>query len=179
MTKAYRTVSTEALQVIAGIYPLDLALKECYLKAREPPDARSSAFKERVRNQLLAEWQERWNQTDVGRRVWQYIPDVRERLDLFEFRPNYYVTQFLIGHGQFNAFLHRIGKKESDFCAACGLYDDVRHAYRDCRRRGPISPELQLEIEAIFIAEPHRVLTLYAERLMEISKFILRNRREV
>lgn len=161
MTKGHRTVSIEALQVIAGVYPLDLAIKENYLMAKEPPGARSSEFKDRVHSQLLNERQERWNASDVGRRVWRYIPDIPARMNLIKFPPNYYVTHFLIGHGQFKkcAFLHKIGKKDSEFCSSCGVYDDVRHAFRDCRKRGPISPELQLEIENIFLAEPHEVLT--------------------
>lgn len=42
MTKDYRTVSTEAMQVIAGVLPLGLALKERYLIEKESPAARTS-----------------------------------------------------------------------------------------------------------------------------------------
>lgn len=66
---------------------------------------------------------------------------------------NYFLTQFLSGHGYFQAYLHKIGKASSPNCRYCGPYrDDASHTFFSCERwieertdleadTGPINPE--------------------------------------
>ena len=46
----------------------------------------------------------------------------------------YEMTQVLTGHGCFQSFLHRIGKKASPICAMCesGQEDDAEHTVYRC-----------------------------------------------
>lgn len=107
-----------------------------------------------MREMILTEWQARWDASQKGRTTYRYLPDIRARLALIEFNPNYYVTQFLTGHGHFKAYLcGKIHKKPSEFCEPCGKYDSVQHAFRDCL----LSLDLQAEIENLFTMEPSRL----------------------
>lgn len=46
---------------------------------------------------------------------------------------NYYITQMLTGHGSFEHFLYKIGKRETAGCFHCPAYDDtVDHTLGEC-----------------------------------------------
>lgn len=45
---------------------------------------------------------------------------------------NHYVAQFLTGHGNFNAYLKRFGKRESELCDVCGVCETPEHVVYDC-----------------------------------------------
>lgn len=61
LTAAYRTASTEALQVIAGVPPLDLEISRHarILRAKTPPPAERDLVLSLADNDLLDAWQER------------------------------------------------------------------------------------------------------------------------
>lgn len=46
---------------------------------------------------------------------------------------NFYLCQFLTGHGYFRAYLHKMGKIRSPQCLYCGAdRDDAYHSFFDC-----------------------------------------------
>ena len=70
MCAAYRTVSTEAVGVIADIAPIDLQMEERAATYKKDK-------KEKARNATLENWQERWDTlTDVAQWTKRLIPDV-------------------------------------------------------------------------------------------------------
>ncbi|KAL0278094.1 UNVERIFIED_CONTAM: hypothetical protein PYX00_000003 [Menopon gallinae] len=116
ITKAFRTVSTEALQVVAGAMPMDILLRQreaLYHHRRgegNPTDTEKS-----IRERFTAEWQQRWTSTPKGRHT-------------FLLWPNAYT-----GHGRFNAKLHEHGIVGDSTCAICGCEEDtVEHALWEC-----------------------------------------------
>lgn len=138
---AYRTVSTEALQVVAGIPPLDLAAAErteIYLRGLEQAKD--------ARERMLEKWQSRWNEASVGRWTWELIPNIKTWLDKGATGTDHYVAQFLTGHGCFRKYLQRIGKVEDPTCVYCGGGDDTAEHVLECgrwaRRQQHISAKL-------------------------------------
>lgn len=151
-----RTVSTLALQVLAGAPPLDLAAMKIAVKYKlkrgYPLEGDDWLYGEdlsglswtqrvsRVDECLLSDWQSRWDDGDSpGRVTHKFIPDagfVYRNPDFgFSMRAGFLLT----GHGSFNAFLHRRALSDTAACScgdpnedwehilcACPLYADLR-----------------------------------------------------
>lgn len=98
--KAYRTVSTEALQVIAGLLPLDLELRQRqriyllkkrgrrvfeHLDLRQCP-SRAAAIR-LIKQDSLAHWEQRWANSTMARITHDFFPSVIARLDMPWIRP--------------------------------------------------------------------------------------------
>lgn len=77
ITSAYKTASTECLQVIAGTLPLDLEVKLHAAKATHRGHPNRDTIIKKKSNELLNIWQERWNQTSKASWTHVMIPDVR------------------------------------------------------------------------------------------------------
>ncbi|GBP10216.1 Retrovirus-related Pol polyprotein from type-1 retrotransposable element R1 4 [Eumeta japonica] len=122
MTKAYRSVSIDALAVLAGVLPADLEVSRCgqvdgrrgSLTPRE-----LNAIKEYYRNAACTVWQERWSGGDRGRELYSFFPDVRERLELTHIEPDNITSQMLTGHGCFRKRLDEMRMCERKECD-CG-----------------------------------------------------------
>lgn len=127
VTRAYRTVSRPALQVLAGVPPLDL------LAVRHQRDWRAdSSSRLRHRKEMLDKWQENWEQSDKGRMTFYFFPSVTERLKAKFFRPDRIVSQVFSGHGAFREYLARHRIAETPLCSDCGCLDTVAHALLFC-----------------------------------------------
>ncbi|KAF9823529.1 hypothetical protein SFRURICE_011382 [Spodoptera frugiperda] len=118
LCKAYRTVSTEALPVLAGLLPVDLEVQRraaMYYNARPNFSANFLAQRDRnkiarllkpltdVWDELLTEWQCRWESSTKGRHLYQFFPSVHERLERTWLEVDHCVAQFLTGHGNFKS----------------------------------------------------------------------------
>ena len=110
---AYRTVSLEAALVIAGVIPIDLLAleRQCiYLnKEREGIDrAKASA-----RQISLNKWQDRWTDYSESRWTKRLIGEISPWITRGHGDINYFLPQFLSGHGLFCSYLFRIKKMNS------------------------------------------------------------------
>lgn len=121
--KGYRTLSAEALQVLAGIQPIDLKAKE--RKDRYWCKRLEQNNLQEIRERYLDQCQERWTTTSKGRNLYKYWPNIRERL-IMPIETNHYMTQFMTGHGNFASYLHRFGLRISAECSTCGIEDTHR-----------------------------------------------------
>ncbi|KAF6204857.1 hypothetical protein GE061_019020 [Apolygus lucorum] len=92
MTRAYRTVSTDALQVLAGCEPLDLVLDaRVAIIGVKWPQRRSARVRQeleellaqpltasrkmsRIEEWVAMQWQERWESSNKGRVTYEYFP---------------------------------------------------------------------------------------------------------
>lgn len=143
----YRTLSTEAAVVIAGIPPIDLLIAErCRLHEHNEV---TEAVREHERVETLNLWAGRWQQhTNTGQWTKRLIPDVAKWVKCKWRRTNYFMTQFLSGHGSFAGYTHRIGKTETNECTHCAEVDNPEHAIFDCQRwaeeRGQLLQQLGL-----------------------------------
>ncbi|XP_030758070.1 uncharacterized protein LOC115883805 [Sitophilus oryzae] len=99
---AYRTISTDAVMVIAGVIPLHLAAeekRELYVKAEI-----NDEVKKQQRRGIYQKWQEEWDTSDKGRWTRKSIHNVEDWTSRKHEDVDYYITQFLSGHGVFMDF---------------------------------------------------------------------------
>lgn len=129
---AYRTISNAALDVISGIPPIHLLVKE-----------RASVYrgvdKKIAAKAVLDHWNSEWNDVrNLGTASWTkiLIRDIDKWTKRTHGEINYFWTQFLSGHGQFKAYLKRMKVCESNICKYCFEVDTVAHTFFACPRWG-------------------------------------------
>ncbi|KAJ8912476.1 hypothetical protein NQ315_014576 [Exocentrus adspersus] len=123
---AYRTTSADAVGVIAGVISIDLQIRE---RAATYRGIQKGAAKERV----LAEWQERWENSRKGRWTFGIIPDIRRWINRSYGETDYFLTQALTGHGCFKKYLFERRRSVDDQCPYCKECDTVEHTLFNCR----------------------------------------------
>lgn len=151
---AYRTVSGPAVLVIAGCIPIDLlaAERKRIYEANRMNTNKTIATQER--QVTLLKWEERWKTEDRGRWTARIISEVKPWFDRRYGEVNYYVTQFLSGHGHFNAYLFRRKKKPSPYCDYCSNeVDDAEHTFFKCTRWAAEKYVLEGEIGGIMMPD--------------------------
>lgn len=126
VSSAYRTISTEAVGVIAGIPPIDLQVTERSAKY-------NGIAPRTAKEQLMAQWQERWERGTFGRWTCRLIPNINRWISRPHGEVDYYVTQALSGHGCFNKYLYERRLKETGSCTYCNAeVDDAEHTLFLC-----------------------------------------------
>ena len=155
---AYRTVSEAAVLAIAGVVPVDLLAlerKRIYEYSKERGRARASTD---ARTETLTAWQTRWADSDKGKWTKRLITDVRPWQERRAGEVDFYLTQFLSGHGYFRQYLHRMGKVATPSCRYCGHdRDDAEHTFFACSRWTDARHRLQTLTGGI---TPDNVVTL-------------------
>lgn len=134
VSSSYRTISSEAVCVIAEMIPISLLLeedRECYT------DRHTRGVRERERADTIRKWQHQWDQATTGRWTHRLIPS----LSMWIRRPygevNFHLTQFLSGHGCFRQYLHRFGHTSSASCPECSnTKETAEHIFFACPRFG-------------------------------------------
>lgn len=132
---AYRTVSDDAAFVIAGIIPTDILAREAARIWSSRGQFQSQSAINDARGSSIEEWQVRWSTSAKGRWTHTLIPDVRIWYNRRHGCVNYYITQFLSGHGCFRSYLYRFGLDSSPLCPYCvGAVEDPEHVFFFCPR---------------------------------------------
>lgn len=153
VAKAYRTVSAESMPVVAGVLPIDLEIQrkvisykirrkinfsweeisiEWETNGEKTTDGLTvPEVWKKVENQLMETWQDRWTHSTKGRMTFNYFQTVQNRMKLSWITPNFYVTQFLTGHGCFNSKLNDLKIIRNDKCK-CGARETPEHMLFDC-----------------------------------------------
>jgi hypothetical protein len=127
VVSAYRTVSTEALQVLASSVPID-PMVEGRTNILEGKQAKSENTR-RIRKK----WQERWSNSTKGGWTRKLIPQIEPWLTRKHGQMDFHLTQALTGHGCFGAYLHRIGKADTPACwYFAEANDDAEHTVFVC-----------------------------------------------
>lgn len=137
LTKAYRSCSTAALPVLAGVLPADLELIRAGRRGVEGAGmgvrGEEAARRRRaIESDVRAEWQRRWDEVEKGRELYAFFPDVAERLDMDHVEPDYQVSQLLTGHGCFRKRLNDMRLCESRMCECGWAEEDRHHVLWDC-----------------------------------------------
>lgn len=157
-TRACRTTSTVALQVIAGALPLDLNIIRQALinKVRKNKTVRWKDYlytqKEnlqlineptRIKNEikiidefLYNKWQQKWNNESRGRSTFDFIKNVKFKKENNWFSPNRFCTYIITGYGPINSSLFRRNCTIDKNCLICNLHveETVNHIIFDCTR---------------------------------------------
>lgn len=138
---AYRTVSDEAAFVIAGMAPVDLLARETSYIYED------GNTKEEARAKTITNWQSRWSETTKGRWTYSLIPDIRGWVDRKHGDVDYYVAQFLSGHGCYQQYLHRFRLSDTPLCSCCyDQIEDAEHVFFFCPRFNLERENLQIQL---------------------------------
>lgn len=132
---AFRTVSDDAVCVLAGMPPIDILAMErqtTYLRRGHGP-------KKEIRRTAQAEsmtvWQGRWDESTKGRWTYRLIPSIERWLNRKHGDVDYHLTQFLTGHGCFRAYLFKYKHEDSPECPVCiGTVETAEHVFFECPR---------------------------------------------
>jgi len=132
---AYRTVSTAAVLVIAGLIPAHLLAwerMEMHIRRHEPDGRRVST---ETRAAVTEKGQVEWTNEGSGRWTQRLIKDVNAWRSRKHGAVDFHLTQFLFNHGCFGQYLKRIGKIEASICVDCqDPMDDAEHVFFKCDR---------------------------------------------
>lgn len=135
LTKAYRSVSTAALPVLAAVLPADLEVTRAGRIAQECSGLVSrerKVVKKSIVAEVVAQWQERWRSSADGRDLFSFFPDVADRVSYGWVEPDYVMSQILTGHGNFRHRLHAMKLNDVAECY-CGHAEETRdHILWDC-----------------------------------------------
>lgn len=171
VTRAYRTISTEALTVIAAATPINLLIEErraIYLmKSKravkignltlEPRDHITkeliTEIRKQIGKQIVDMWQTSWDQSTKGRITHKFFGNIERRLKSTWIQPSYYTMQILSGHGQFRNIQKTINVRTDDLCD-CSLKDSVEHVIFECTALTTARESLRRNIEAAGIHWP-------------------------
>lgn len=125
---AYRTISTDAAQVISCSPPWDLV-------ARARAERADGATKDEAEETLIERWQERWTSSQAGSWTRRLIPELKPWITRRHGYVTHWTTQMISGHGSFNHYLHRFRRRDSPDCPFCpGTDDTAEHTLFHCGR---------------------------------------------
>lgn len=144
ITSAYRTISTVASQVIAGIAPIVLEILAQEAAEREQLDAKAW---------IEQKWQERWeNEGNTAQWTRRLIPNISTWTKCKHRRTDYFLTQALTGHGCFKAYTEKIGKTDGN-CLYCERLDTAEHTIFECNRWTDYRRQAEIEVDRSITAD--------------------------
>ena len=137
LTKAYRSVSTAALPVLAATLPADLEVLRAGRIAQECSELATSeernSRKDCITREVIDQWQDRWSSSADGREMFAFFPRISGRMSYVWVEPEYVVSQILTGHGCFRCRLHNMRLSETAECF-CGHERETRdHILWECK----------------------------------------------
>jgi len=148
---AYRTVSTQAIVVVAGFLPAHLMARERQRRYRD------RIPEEEAREDTYIKWQQEWDTADTGRWTRRLIKDVKKWSTRKHGMVDFHTTQMLTGHGCFGEYLHRFRRLVDPKCVDCLFQrDDAEHAIFHCDRWWSLRRALEVDIGMQF--EPDTVV---------------------
>jgi hypothetical protein len=135
VTSAFRTVSDDAICVVAGMPPIDILARERQYAYSQRDTLGPAESRSRARMISLTDWQRRWSESSKGRWTFRLIPDVEVWISRRHGDVNFHLCQILTGHGCFRAYLHRFKHDDSPYCSLCPReQEDVEHVLFKCPR---------------------------------------------
>ena len=154
--------------VISGVIPMDLLIKE-----RGETQGKNKAEKREARRTTMNRWQQKWEEADKGRWTYALIPNIEVWLNRKTGNINYYITQFLTGHGLFMSYLHKIGIRQRDTCMYCPLPDTSEHTFFHCEKWRTIREEIEQRVGVRLTKENViNVMTEDREKWQKVSDMI-------
>lgn len=141
----YRTISYEAVCVVAGMPPLEILADErsrIYTRGRRTPLDKENIAKEEKAASLL-QWQQRWDESSKGRWTHRLIPSLQAWMNRNHGEVGFYLTQFLTDHGCFRKYLHRFKLDDNEDCPTCNVAENAEHVFFTCPRYNNERDQLQ------------------------------------
>ena len=135
ITRSYRTVSTEAILVLARTTPWPLLAEErAEIYKIRTDESETNLTEEEVKARTIDKWQARWDSSEKGTWTRSCIPDIRKWVERTWGELTYHTTQMLTGHGNFGTYQKRFKLSAGDICEYCqkSETDDVHHTILIC-----------------------------------------------
>ena len=138
LSRANRTISTAAAQVLARQLPYDLRCKILIRKdLAENDDIDDEETPKYTKEEALAEWQDRLTALgEDGPGLWtrQLIPNISTWYNREHGEMTYPLVQMLSGHGSFMKYLKKMAKVDTELCILCnsGEADTTCHTFELC-----------------------------------------------
>ena len=157
---AYRTVSTEAVCILARTPPIDLLAEERteLFKAKKKLKTEKAVerAKRDARRSLLWKWKDRLSTCGKGEWTRMLICDLEQWMNRAHGQLNFHLTQVLSGHGCFNAYLAKMNIKADPACSHCshGRNDGPEHTFFECEAWRRDRDKLVRSLELIGVQEP-------------------------
>lgn len=99
---------------------------------RPDPEQPNSIYRS-IQDEAIDAWDAEYKAAATGRTTRIFFKSIRDRLDCVSFKTDFYVTQVLTGHGDFNAYLSRFGLRDGGPCDCDGeSQDDIEHFLLKC-----------------------------------------------
>ena len=138
---SYRTVSDFSLDVLSGIQPANLLVKKKKLMTLYKDR------KDQIEEEINEEWKEIWNKNNSDRWLKTLIKNFDEWIYRKHGNVDFYITQFMTGHGNFQRYLYKTKNCESPYCISCTdrIEDSVEHTFFECSH----FVKERLELEAL------------------------------
>lgn len=148
----YRTMATVTAQVIAGVPPIVLLVEERDRVYRRGGGADPNVRAEE-RERTLQIWQAEWtDHSGTGAWTKKLIPNVIDWVKCRHRDIDFFLAQFLSGHGAFRQYTSKIKKTPNDICFYCGGTDTAEHTVLDCPRWLVDRMALQLKVGDVLSA---------------------------
>lgn len=174
MSSAYSTTSNMALQVLTGTLPLDLEvrLQGVIANCRQIPAIERAQILEHTKNQIIEEWQRRWDSSTKGRLTHRFFPNIDARLKT-PIWLNHNLVQFLTGHGNFRAKLYSFKLKPDPDCICGNGEETAEHVIFNCARTTCMTERLRMTVLRAGHDWPCELSTLVSSRaiFMAFDKF--------
>ncbi|XP_067127924.1 uncharacterized protein [Centruroides vittatus] len=99
--------------------------------------------KREIKNKYIIKWQKRWTESTKGRELFEYLPDVHQRIKNKNFIINYKFTRFMTAHGDFAEYHNRFHHNNDGTCEICGDRETPTHLLFECIKYENIRNELR------------------------------------
>lgn len=150
---AYRTVSTNAILVVAGIIPAHLVALESQTRYTEQRNG-TVIDKKVAREMTMKKWQAKWDATDKELWTRRLIGDISKWTSRKFGNCDFHLTQMLTGHGCFGQYLYKYKRREDPACVDCGTaMDDAEHTLFKCDRWWRERRKLEVAIGADMVPD--------------------------
>ncbi|XP_067122046.1 uncharacterized protein [Centruroides vittatus] len=92
--------------------------------------------KQKIKKKIIDQrWQEEWEHSNTGRTFYSFIPTIAVKTACRHLKPTYEITKCLLGHDNFNEYLFRFGKRNTDKCdTVSDIVDDVTDYLFQCSK---------------------------------------------
>lgn len=126
--RGYRTIGVEAARVVGRVIPLEFLVEEREIRKKE-----SSGTVKEIREATLRKWQEKWDNHCGSQWTKRLIPNIARWFGRKHGTVDYWLTQFLTGHGCFQSYLAVVKNLENRNCLYCNIEeDDSEHTFFRC-----------------------------------------------
>ena len=185
VASAFRTVSEDAVCVIAGMLPIKVLSEErrALYQQKGATILKPEELRKQERRNSIQRLQILWDNTTKGRWTYHLIRQVDAWVNRDHGEVNYYLTQMISGHGCFRAYLHRFKHEVSSECSYCsGVSEDAEHVFFACPRfqtsrsnwestvHEKLRPESLIKVMLSFKAASEATSSLATEILQELRR---------